>query len=89
MHGIIPRLTPLVLDSFGLAEALADLAERTRRSHPGVEIALQVELGGRALPSEVALTLYRAAQEGCTNALRHGKAQRLQDPNDRILLRRL
>src|SRR6185369_6574174 len=27
MHGIIPRLTPLVLDNFGLAEALDDLVE--------------------------------------------------------------
>ena len=30
MHGLIPRLTPLVLDHFGLADALNDLAERTR-----------------------------------------------------------
>jgi two-component system sensor histidine kinase UhpB len=77
MHGIIPRLTPLVLDNFGLAEALADLAERTRRSHAGVQIALQVDLGTAALPADVALALYRAAQEGITNALRHGRAQRL------------
>ena len=39
MHGLIPRLTPLVLDNFGLADALADLVERTRRSHPGLELA--------------------------------------------------
>ena len=44
MHGIIPRLTPLVLDKFGLADALADLVERARRSHAGVQFALQVEL---------------------------------------------
>jgi two-component system, NarL family, sensor histidine kinase UhpB len=77
MHGIIPRLTPLVLDSFGLAEALEDLAERTRRSHPGVVVELQIELADAALPNETALALYRAAQEGITNALAHGQAQRL------------
>jgi len=77
MHGMIPRLTPMVLDNFGLGEALEDLAERTRRSHPGVEIELQVRPGDAALPAEVALALYRAAQEGFTNALRHGGARRL------------
>ena len=74
MHGIIPRLAPLVLDNFGLADALADLVERTRRSQPGVVIDLQVDLGGVSLPADVALALYRGAQEGMTNALRHGHA---------------
>jgi two-component system sensor histidine kinase UhpB len=78
MHGIIPRLTPLVLDNFGLAEALEDLAERTRRSQPGVTIDLSLTLGDARLPGEVALALYRAAQEGITNALRHGQARRLR-----------
>lgn len=78
MHGLIPRLTPLVLDHFGLEEALADLVERTRRSQPGVRIDLHVDLHvdppGGSVPPEVLLTLYRAAQEGITNALRHGQA---------------
>ena len=78
MHGIIPRLTPLVLDDFGLAEALNDLAERTRQAHAGVQIALQVDLADTALGADAALTLYRAAQEGLTNALRHGQARHLQ-----------
>ncbi|HEX6721110.1 MAG TPA: ATP-binding protein [Burkholderiaceae bacterium] len=78
MHGIIPRLTPLVLDSFGLAEALTDLAERTRRSHPGVALDLRIDLADSTLPNETALALYRAAQEGITNALAHGQAQRLE-----------
>jgi two-component system sensor histidine kinase UhpB len=77
MHGIIPRLTPLVLDNFGLAEALEDLVERTRRSQPGLQIDLQFDLGAAHLPGEAALALYRAAQEGITNALRHGHAHRL------------
>jgi two-component system, NarL family, sensor histidine kinase UhpB len=78
MHGIIPRLTPLVLDNFGLADALADLVERTQRSHADVHIALTVELAEAVLGGDASLALYRAAQEGLTNAMRHGQARRLQ-----------
>jgi len=78
MHGIIPRLAPLVLDNFGLADALADLVERTRRSQPGVAVDLQVDLGDASLPADVALALYRGAQEGMTNALRHGHATHIR-----------
>jgi two-component system sensor histidine kinase UhpB len=78
MHGLIPRLTPLVLDRLGLEEALRDLAERTRRSHPGVHIELHAQTGESAPSADAALTLYRAAQEGITNALRHGGATTLR-----------
>ena len=83
MHGIIPRLAPLVLDNFGLADALADLVERTRRSQPGVSVDLQVEFGDASVGPDAALALYRGAQEGMTNALRHGHASHV-----RIELRR-
>jgi len=78
MHGIIPRLTPLVLDNFGLAAALDDLVERTRRSQPELRIDKHIDPGAAQLPGELALALYRAAQEGLTNALRHGQAHHLQ-----------
>jgi len=77
MHGLIPRLTPLVLDNFGLAEALNDLAARTRQAHTGVQVEVDIRLGDTALGSDAALALYRTAQEGITNALRHGHATRL------------
>ncbi len=77
MHGLIPRLAPLVLDAFGLADALRDLAERTRRSQPQASVELQIALGDARLGSEATLALYRAAQEGMTNALRHGQARTL------------
>lgn len=78
MQGIIPRLAPLVLDSLGLAEALGELVQRTRTSQPGVAITLDVQLRPEPpLGNDATLTLYRAAQEGITNALRHGGATRL------------
>jgi two-component system, NarL family, sensor histidine kinase UhpB len=79
MHGLIPRLAPLVLDSLGLAEALDDLVERTRRSQQGaLQVELHVDLRGAELSADAGLALYRAAQEGITNALRHGQARRIE-----------
>lgn len=78
MHGLIPRLTPLVLDSFGLAEAMRDLAERTRQAHAGVQVDLQLRLDEAPIDPDAAIALYRAAQEGVTNALRHGQATQLR-----------
>lgn len=77
MHGLIPRLTPLVLDNFGLTEALTDLAERTHRSQPEVQVTVQAAPGEHPLSAEAALALYRAAQEGLTNALQHGQARHI------------
>ena len=78
MHGLIPRLAPLVLDHFGLADALNDLAARTRQAHAGVQVDVDVALADAQLGSDAALALYRAAQEGITNALRHGHARHLR-----------
>jgi two-component system sensor histidine kinase UhpB len=78
MHGLIPRLTPLVLDQLGLEEALRDLVERTRSSQAGVTIDLALEPGAAAASNEASLTLFRAAQEGLTNAIRHGRARTLR-----------
>jgi len=80
MHGLIPRLAPLVLDVFGLADALRDLVERSRVAHPALRLTLDLDVGrlaslDRGLSGEATLALYRAAQEGLTNALRHGKAR--------------
>jgi two-component system sensor histidine kinase UhpB len=72
MHGLIPRLAPMVLESFGLVEGLEELVERTRRSHPDVRVQLTFDIDGMRPVGEVALALYRAAQEGISNAVRHG-----------------
>ena len=77
MHGIIPRLTPLTLDSLGLADTLADLVQQTQAREPQVEIVFEPSELPAALDAEAALAAYRVVQEALTNALRHGQARRI------------
>jgi two-component system sensor histidine kinase UhpB len=72
MHGLIPRLAPLSLDSLGLAETLATLIQDWQRRYPSVRLSLEHRLPDDLGPS-VALTVYRVVQEGLINALRHAQ----------------
>ena len=78
MHGIIPRLTPITLDSLGLVDTLADLVQQTRKREPQVELHFEPRELPAALDPEAALAAYRVVQEALTNSLRHGQAQRIE-----------
>jgi two-component system NarL family sensor kinase len=64
----IGGLRPPVLDDLGLAGGLASLA----RSIP--QIHLEVELADTRLPEHIELALYRIAQEGLQNVVKHAEA---------------
>jgi two-component system sensor histidine kinase UhpB len=76
MHGLIPRLTPLSLDTLGLAATLENLVRDWQRRHPATALSLTQELPMDLGPS-VTLTIYRVVQEGLINALRHAQASRV------------
>jgi two-component system sensor histidine kinase UhpB len=76
MHGLIPRLTPLSLDTLGLAATLESLVRDWRRRHPSIALSLHQELPIELGPS-IALAIYRVVQEGLINALRHAQASRV------------
>ena len=76
MHGLIPRLTPLSLDSLGLAATLESLVRDWQRRHPSVALSLRQELPIELGPS-ITLTVYRVVQEALINALRHAQASRI------------
>jgi len=76
MHGLIPRLTPLSLDSLGLAATLENLVRDWQRRYPSVALSLQQNVPEDLGPS-VALALYRVVQEGLINALRHAQPSRV------------
>lgn len=76
MHGLIPRLVPLSLDTLGLAETLDSLVKDWQRRYPGIMLSLRQDLANDLGPS-VTLAIYRVVQEGLINALRHAQASRV------------
>jgi two-component system, NarL family, sensor histidine kinase UhpB len=76
MHGLIPRLAPLSLDTLGLAATLDSLVRDWQRRHPSIALSLLQELPIELGPS-ITLTIYRVVQEGLINALRHAQASRV------------
>ena len=64
----ISGLRPPVLDDLGLAGGLASLAASTP------EVDLELALDDRRLPEHIEVALYRIAQEGVQNVVKHSRA---------------
>jgi two-component system, NarL family, sensor histidine kinase UhpB len=77
VHEMIPRLRPFALDSFGLSDALSDLAGEWRTRHPEVELRLHIDEPLPELDDAVTTCVYRIVQEALINALRHAAASRI------------
>lgn len=60
----------------GLEEALESLSSSVEARHPEVRVEVEVE-EGLEVGREVALSLYRIAQEAINNALKHGRASKV------------
>lgn len=68
----LSRLRPPDLDDLGLRQALERLVADWRSRVPAVRFALALTGAVDGVPDELALSLYRIAQECVTNAIRHG-----------------
>jgi PAS domain S-box-containing protein len=76
IRSIAHRLHPSILEHLGLVAALR--AECTSLSEQGIDVQLSGEGVSREIPKDVALCLYRIAQEALKNAVHHGKAKRIR-----------
>ncbi len=70
-------MSPVGLEPDGLMSALEELALRTHR-HFDVEVRVDCPSPVLIHHTDVATHLYRIAQEAVSNAIRHGKARRIQ-----------
>lgn len=76
---IAKGLVPVVLETQGLASALRELAAK-RRELFGVNCiaSIPADEGLEGIPDEIAIQLYRIAQEAVTNAVRHSDAELIE-----------
>lgn len=70
-------LMPVVLDSAGLMAALADLASSTERIFR-VSCPFRCDPPVQVDDNKLATQLYRIAQEGVANAIKHSRAERIE-----------
>ena len=79
IRNLIGELRPPGLEDLGLAAALQGYVARVVQdlNGSGSVIALKVDADDRLIPQGVSLCLFRVAQEGLRNALRHAKASRV------------
>jgi len=75
-------LRPIYLEEAGLASGLERLAlesnELAKKQQRSCEVAFALSGNIPRLPPDVEMTLFRIAQEGITNALKHAGASRIQ-----------
>ena len=77
-YRMLERLRPLVLEHMGLSHALRQLVTSWQVRCPNIEWSLAVSADIDGAGEFVALTLYRAAQEAITNAVRHAQAKAVE-----------
>jgi signal transduction histidine kinase len=73
IHRMSRQLHPAILDDLGLEAALGEECDSFSR-HAGIPVEFQAADVPRSLPEDVALCLYRIAQESLRNIGKHAQA---------------
>jgi two-component system sensor histidine kinase UhpB len=71
------HLGPSVLEDLGLCAALEWLADRVR-AETGLVVDVRLDRGSVQASPEVAVAIFRVAQEALTNVVRHARATRVE-----------
>jgi two-component system, NarL family, sensor histidine kinase UhpB len=74
LRAMLKQLNPHDLDGIGLPKALRDLVVGWQGRTPDTAFSLTLPAALPAMSEQVALTLYRVAQEALTNVVRHADA---------------
>jgi signal transduction histidine kinase len=77
VHALSYRLHPSILEDLGLVEALNSECERFSKTCP-VRLETNAQDVPATVPRDVALCLFRIAQEGLRNIARHAGATRVE-----------
>lgn len=77
-RNMMRRLRPSALDELDLPAALEDLLAPLQRHDPPIAANLSIDAELPVIAPQVAIQLYRIAQEGITNMLRHAAARRIE-----------
>ncbi len=77
VHDLSHRLHPSKLDQLGLVAAIGDLCRELTRNH-GLKIEFTHDQMPAAISPDTAVCLYRIAQEGLRNAIKHSGAQQAE-----------
>ena len=72
MHGLIPRLAPLSIDTLDLADTLEGFVRDWQHRHPDITFTLRHDVP-TALGASMSLAVYRVVQESVINAVRHAR----------------
>ena len=89
MRALLLQLRPLTLQDEGLSEALSSLTSELQSKQ---SLQFDVDLDEVSLPSNIENQLFRIAQEGLSNVLRHAEARtvrislKMSEANHRVLL---
>jgi PAS domain S-box-containing protein len=90
VHALSRQLHPSILDDLGLVEALrSECASFSRRE--GIEVVYQPDEMPASVPKDVALCIYRVAQEALRNVSKHAAVSKawvyLMAPGSQLMLR--
>jgi len=75
MRALLLQLRPLTLQNESLTEAISSLAVELQSKQP---LQFDVDLDQMSLPSNIENQLFRIAQEGLSNVLRHAEASKVR-----------
>jgi signal transduction histidine kinase len=78
LRQVCAELRPPMLDTLGLGAALRALAEEwSAQTGAAIQLELPADTALRSLPGEVAVNLYRIAQEALSNVAHHAAARQV------------